>query len=166
MELNDVLLLHAGRYPLLTPQDAVKLVYQHTFGGGHLITDIDRTRARLHDELASLDADPAMPLTEPIGNGLVRVSLAAWKAREYSEDALFDAFLASSKIVAGTQERFLQDLAVLQDAAAKGLLPFSCGVLNNYLAPYIASDCPMVSHSEIYRKAYRPAYRVVREDYL
>ena len=33
--------------------------------------------------------------------------------------------------------------------------------LADYLAQYRAEGCPMVSHSETYRNAYRPAYRVV-----
>ena len=38
-ELRAILLAHAKRYPLMQPQDAVKLIYQNEFGGGHLIRD-------------------------------------------------------------------------------------------------------------------------------
>lgn len=166
MKLFDVLVLHADRYPRMMPQDAVKLVYQHTFGGGHLIADASRARARLNDELAALYADGTQPLTEPIGNGLVRVSLAAWKAQGRPKDALFDAFLASSECVAGTRDQLLERIGTLRAATADGLLPFSPRALEDYLAPYLASGCPMVSHSEAYRAAYRPAYRVVAERFV
>ena len=38
---------------------------------------------------------------------------------------------------------------------------FSKEALQTYLAAYREAGCPMVSHSETYRRAYRPAYRVV-----
>lgn len=36
-ELETILRDHASRYPRMEPTDAVKLVYQNEFGGGHLI---------------------------------------------------------------------------------------------------------------------------------
>ena len=38
-ELEQILREHAKRYPLMQPTDAVKLIYQNEFGGGHLIRD-------------------------------------------------------------------------------------------------------------------------------
>ena len=38
---------------------------------------------------------------------------------------------------------------------------FSKEALQTYLAAYREAGCPLVSHSETYRRAYRPAYRVV-----
>ena len=34
--LKNILKTHAGRYPETRPRDAVKLIYQNEFGGGHL----------------------------------------------------------------------------------------------------------------------------------
>ena len=36
-ELEAILKIHVKRYPLMQPTDAVKLIYQNEFGGGHLI---------------------------------------------------------------------------------------------------------------------------------
>ena len=38
-ELEAILKIHVKRYPLMQPTDAVKLIYQNEFGGGHLIRD-------------------------------------------------------------------------------------------------------------------------------
>ena len=38
-ELEQVLKSHAEKYPAMQPVDAVKLIYQNEFGGGHLIRD-------------------------------------------------------------------------------------------------------------------------------
>ena len=48
--------------------------------------------------------------------------------------------------------------------------PFDAGMLDWYLIEYEEKKYPMVSHSETYRAAYQPAYRVVIQkklkDYL
>ena len=51
--MTDILLSHFVRYPQMTPQDAVKLLYQSAFGPGHLIRDEGMARARLAEELAA-----------------------------------------------------------------------------------------------------------------
>ena len=39
MEIIDILKIHTSVYPEMQPQDAVKLIYQNEFGGGHLIKE-------------------------------------------------------------------------------------------------------------------------------
>ena len=51
--LPNILLNHAGRYPLMEPTDAVKLIYQNEFGGGHLIQDVDSCLNYLRREYES-----------------------------------------------------------------------------------------------------------------
>ena len=46
-ELETVLKAHAARYPKMEPTDAVKLLYQNEFGGGHLIRDRESWMAYL-----------------------------------------------------------------------------------------------------------------------
>ena len=76
-ELRAILIAHAKRYPLMQPTDAVKLIYQNEFGGGHLIRDEEACLNYLRREYADLEKDPTAPLYEDIGNGIVRVNLAA-----------------------------------------------------------------------------------------
>ena len=76
-ELERILRQHAKRYPLMQPTDAVKLIYQNEFGGGHLIRDEQACLNYLRREYDSVEKDPDMPLCEEIGNGISRVNLAA-----------------------------------------------------------------------------------------
>ena len=76
-ELKAILITHAKRYPLMQPRDAVKLIYQNEFGGGHLIRDEEACLNYLRREYADLEKDPTAALYEGIGNGIVRVNLAA-----------------------------------------------------------------------------------------
>ena len=69
--MRSILLAHAARYPLIEPTDAVKLIYQNEFGGGHLIWDEEKCLDYLRKEYASVTKNAQMPLYEDIGNGFV-----------------------------------------------------------------------------------------------
>ena len=57
-ELKKILREHAKRYPRMQPTDAVKLIYQNEFGGGHLIRDEKACQDYLRREYASVEKDP------------------------------------------------------------------------------------------------------------
>ena len=160
-ELDKILRKHAKRYPLMQPTDAVKLIYQNEFGGGHLIRDEEACLNYLRKEYETVEKDPTMPLYEDIGNGIVRVNLAAVKPEELEQ--LGKTFIRSAAEHTGTRERFLQKLDVLRQLTAAGLFGFGIIELEDYLLDYFNSGCLMVSHSEQYRQNYAPAYRVIKK---
>lgn len=160
-EFREVLACHAARYPRMAPCDGVKLAYQATFGGGHLISDPAASLDRLKAELAQVEPDPAAPLAEDIGNGLVRISLQALAGGGDTPDGLNRAFVRSAQNQKGTRTELLERLEVLRSLTAQGSFGFSVQDLEEYLGPYQAAGCPPVSHSPQYRAAYRPAYRVI-----
>ena len=160
-ELRAVLLAHARRYPQMQPQDAVKLLYQNEFGGGHLIADPQESLRRLEGECAGLVRNAGLPLFEDIGGGLVRVNLAARDEQSYPLERLNRDFVRSAALHRGEKARFLEKLALLRAFASEGAFGFTATDLESYLTPYITDGCPMVSHTETYRAAYAPAYRVI-----
>lgn len=160
MHLQEVLLFHAARYPLMTPQDGVKLLYQHAFGPGHLLRDPQRALAYLRQEHAALPpAEPRPP--EPIGNGLVRMYLNGLEASQL--EALFADFARTAAAFQGDEALFAQSLLVLEEVTRQGKMPFDADALTAYLTAYRQAGCPMVSHSPQYKAAYAPAYRVICE---
>lgn len=161
-ELKQILIQHAQRYPLMEPTDAVKLVYQNEFGGGHLIKDHAACLAYLQKEYETVEKDPQVSLYEEIGNGIVRVNLAALQPEELS--ALGKQFLDSAAAHTGELSRFLEKLHVLCQLTAEGVFAFDAASLNAYLTQYKADGYPPVSHSEAYRIAYRPAYRIIQKN--
>ena len=158
-ELRTILIAHAKQYPLMQPTDAVKLIYQNEFGGGHLIRDEQACLNYLRQEYASVAKDPTVPLYEDIGNGIVRVNLAAVKPEDLEQ--LGRAFIDSAAKHKGTMDRFLNKLEVLRKLTAEGVFTFDTNALNAYLSEYEAAGYPAVSHSEQYRQAYKPAYRII-----
>ena len=158
-ELKKILLEHANRYPMMQPTDAVKLIYQNEFGGGHLIRDEEKCLDYLRKEYASVAKNAKMPLYEEIGNGIVRVYLSALPEEDLEQ--LGRDFIRSAAKHIGSMECFLKKLDVLRQVVSEGAFSFDMLEVESYLSDYEASGCPMVSHSEIYRKLYAPAYRVV-----
>ena len=163
-ELERILREHAKRYPLMQPTDAVKLIYQNEFGGGHLIRDEQACLNYLRREYTSVAKDPTVPLYEDIGNGIVRVNLAAVKAEDLEQ--LGRAFIDSAAKHKGTMDRFLNKQEVLRKLANEGVFNFDTNALNAYLSEYEAAGYPAVSHSPEYRQAYKPAYRIIRKAYF
>ena len=158
-ELRAILIAHAKRYPLMQPTDAVKLIYQNEFGGGHLIRDEEACLNYLRRDYADLEKDPTAPMYEDIGNGIVRVNLAAVKPEDLEQ--LGRDFIASATKHKGTLDSFLNKLEVLRTLTAEGVFAFDLDALNSYLSEYEAAGYPAVSHSEQYRQAYKPAYRII-----
>ena len=163
-ELRAILIAHAKRYPLMQPTDAVKLIYQNEFGGGHLIRDEQACLNYLRREYTSVAKDPTVPLYEDIGNGIIRVNLAAVKPEDL--ERLGRAFIDSAAKHKGTMDRFLNKLEVLRKLANEGVFNFDTNALNAYLSEYEAAGYPAVSHSPEYRQAYKPAYRIIRKAYF
>ena len=163
-ELRAILIVHARRYPLMQPTDAVKLIYQNEFGGGHLIRDEEACLNYLRREYTSVAKDPTVPLYEDIGNGIVRVNLAAVKPEDLEQ--LGKNFIDSAAKHKGTMDSFLNKLEVLRKLANEGVFNFDTNVLNAYLSEYEAAGYPAVSHSPEYRQAYKPAYRIIRKAYF
>lgn len=161
-QLTTALILQAALYPGMKPADAVKLAYQNEFGGGHLLNGKSGkdAEASLREEYEAVPPEPG-PLTEPLGNGVFRVYLSRWKRTGRPLAELFRAFLASAETHAGDGSRFVEKLRLLEKLTERGFLPFSPEELDAFLREYRERGFPVLSHSDAFRRLYRPAYRVV-----
>jgi len=167
---EEILRSHAACYTEMQPTDAVKLLYQAAFGPGHMIRDFSQAFERTKAELETATECPKTCKDdapyEEIGGGYVRMYLSP------SEHPGFDAYLTTllfAKSASDTSDRrnyFLASLDTLRRLTAEGIFSFTSSELDNYLDGYIEAGIPPVSHSEAYRNAYHPAYRVIRRDYF
>lgn len=153
----EALCAHLKTHPEAEVQDAVKFLYQASFGGGHFLSDPDGAYLYLlkEAEIANLDA----PYTEALGEQYARINLSA--LQELSTKTLFAMFKASSEDTPTDKTAFLSLLDELENADL-----FDKSETNAaFLKSYRAAGCPAVHHSEAYRRAYHPAYRVVKKAY-
>ena len=162
-ELKQILLEHAKRYPRMQPTDAVKLIYQNEFGGGHLIRDEEGCLRYLRQEYEQVKKRFSIPLYEEIGNGMIRVNLAAVQKDDLEQ--LGAIFIRSAAEHKGNLNSFLEKLEVLKASAEQGVFAFQPWELEAYLADYAKAGYPAVSHSSEYREQYSPAYRIVCSEY-
>lgn len=73
-----LLAAHHARYPLLQPQDYVKLAWQAAFGPAHLLQiGEDEIQAQLTEEWQAVPLGSTPPDCEPVGGELVRFPLRA-----------------------------------------------------------------------------------------
>ncbi len=164
-EIYEILAYHAKKYPNMQPTDAVKLIYQNEFGGGHMIRDRESCLRFLCEEFARTPQNTS-PLKENIGNGIVRVNLSSLSANGLSPEKLCEIFIRSSNEHKGSADSFREKLSVLREVTEEGLFSFTPEALNEYLSEYGKAGFPAVSHSNEYRESYKPAYRIVLGKYL
>ena len=157
-DFEKILIYHFEKYPLMTPVDAVKLCYQSAFGCGHLVRNKDFALSMLKKELEETKEDFDAQLFEPIGGGYLRLDLHKAKAEKIPEEKIAGIFMESAN--SGEKGEIEPKLELLKKLAKEGRTPFPEKPLLEYLSEY---NGEMVSHSETYRKAYSPAYRVVLE---
>lgn len=153
MEFEVYLKQQLQLHPSMQPQDAVKLCYQAALGAEHLLTDFDAAEKYFTAEYAAVIPAP-LPLFEEISPEVCRVNLAAWKAKGLPAAWLFRMFTASVRLQRGTRELFKEYLTT-----AEKVLPLADW--QTYLDAYRAAGMPTVHHSDAYRAAEHPAYRIV-----
>lgn len=158
MEFANYLKEQYKLHPSMQPQDAVKLCYQAALGAEHLLTDFAAAKKYFNEEYISVEA-AALPLCEEISAEVCRVNLAAWKAKGLPAEWLFNMFAASVRTARGKSELFKEYLST-----AGRILPFADW--QEYLDKYTAAGMPTVHHSEIYRAAEHPAYRIVDRSFI
>ena len=154
-------------HPSMQMQDLVKMCYQAVFGMEHMLSDIEKAREYFFLEYNDTPADPCIPLYEPISENFCRVNLAAWKSRNFSPEELFKLFIDSAKYsVPGTRTDLNNCAKAAEKLIRKGLLNFSLEEWKEYYVAYKNNGMHPVHHSDAYRQAERPAYRLIQKSLL
>jgi quinol monooxygenase YgiN len=155
-------------YPKSRLLDIYKSCFQDYMGAEHLVSDRERVKAYLDEELQTTSLDDLMPwYYEPCGlNGrYVRVSIRTIKEDLITEDVLLDAFIRSANsgkrptveswrdrwhMIVGTIDQMELNLPNYQQDRA-------------FIDSILSVGKYAISHSPEYREAYRPHYRIVEK---
>jgi hypothetical protein len=165
--IEALLMEHFGRRPLMRATDVYKLLYQGVFGVGHILSKGARKRLEEEAESLSIDDHPAEPLIEKVSvdGSVVRVNLRPYLRRGFPLDRLYEAMEETSKD-RGSPEKFLFAWSVFHELASSGAIEVDGEELDS-LQMELQEEGPRPHHhSEPYRDAYYPAYRVVKRGAL
>ena len=167
MEFNYYLKQQLQLHPSMQMQDVLKMCYQAVFGVEHMLADIEKARQYFYQEYASTPAALSIPLYESISEDFCRINLAAWKARDLDPDELFELFVTSAHhTVLGTRTDLNNCAKSAEKLIAKDLFPFSLEDWKTYYVEYKNSGIRPVHHSDAYRQAEQPAYRIICKNLL
>lgn len=153
-------------YPESRLLDIYKSCFQDYMGAEHLVTDSERVKAYLDEELATTTLDELMPwYYEPCGidSSYYRVSIRAIKEDIITEELLLDAFVRSANsverpsveswrdrwhVIIGTIDQMHLDLPQYEKD-------------KQFIDSILTVGKYAISHSPEYREAYHPHYRIV-----
>ena len=160
---EQFLLEQLSRHPASQLQDLRKALYQSAFGCGHLVEDPSAAADWIRREAAeSASADQEV---ERLDGPWSRVPLGIL-ADGLTPETLAAAFAASAAIpgedIHGLEQRLETLLALIRDRK----LPFSLSDAEAEINAWRAAGYPACHHSDAYRAAYRPAYRVLHKRYV
>ena len=153
-------------YPKSRLLDIYKSCFQDFMGAEHLVSDKQRVRAYLDEEIQTTNLDDLMPwYYEPCGvNGqYVRVSIRAIKENLVPEDLLLDAFIRSANSdkrpsVESWRDRWHMIIGTIDQM---GLNFPHYQQDREFIDNILTIGKYAISHSSDYREAYRPHYRIV-----
>ena len=166
-EIKKALLDCAQTHRKAAPQDYVKRIYQSEFGGGHLIDDPQKSLAWLREEIAGLTPkQQKAPYFDPFCSQFARLNLSV--AQKVSPETINRVFVASSRQVPeGAWDRMQEKFRILWVLTQNfpELFSFTPQEWEDFVTDYNRKGGGPLHHSEEYRRAYQPAYRVIRKGF-
>lgn len=175
-------------HPAMEPQDVFKMMFQAAFGAEHILQDKEAAYSYLQKEYEEVMPEDRLPedelLYEQIGEDVYRVNLRVWKKRDLPLEWLFRMFAGSvgsrDRVEQGEQDTvdrqlasqkwahdlFLQYEKEAEELVKAGCFSFSYDDFRKYKEEYNQTVPHAVHHSERYRDAEKPAYRLVSGKYI
>ncbi len=154
---------HIASYPESELPDVYKLLYQACMGPEHAVSDPATTKHWLDREWEDIEAaDGDVYEDIAVHSPLYRIHLRPVKLSKIEPDWILNAFIE-------TAEKFPKRPDLLREAWHSIVTEIEEGRLevggSDELAEFYKlireNDFPAVRHSENYREAYKPAYRLV-----
>ena len=160
---RELLQKHKQDYPKLQAEDVFKYLFQSAFGCEHMISDEGTALDRILREYETCDKTKE-PLKERLDGGYSRVHLS-FLGGGLTPETLAKLFFLSAQKEAEGRISLEQKLHVARALAADGAFPFDADDFDAKWYHWRAMGYPAVHHSETFRSAYHPAYRVIAERY-
>jgi hypothetical protein len=149
-------------------QDLYKLIHQGALGSEHAVANIEAAQAWLVREVSNLGTGPLEETIDPLNPGgeIVRVHLRPYIEDGGDLDCLLKAFVRTANQYRGDPVVLLDAIGQAQELVNAREASFSGAELADFFKAMGAQGFPAIHHSPVYEELYRPAYRVVKRDFL
>lgn len=154
-------------YSQMEIRDLLKLIYQSEFGGGHMITDKEKSLEWIKSEYKFMQEQnwpERNVICEDIGGDMCRVYLNAL-GKGLSEETLNEMFVQSANIKKGTVGELETKLEQFLDVCNEDWCNWDLQEAAEKIGEWKAQGYPAVHHSQSFRDNYFPAYRVIMKQY-
>ncbi len=153
---RTLLLEHYRKYPLLQAEDIFKYLFQSAFGCEHLVSDYAAALNYIKKERELLES---LPTLDELDGDYTRVHISCLEP-----ETLARLFCLSAKKEDGLAS-LERKLEVTKELVADGSLPLDGEEFAKKLAAWREKGYPALHHSDVFREAYHPAYRVISNKY-
>ena len=162
MQTRAFLAEHYRKYPKLQISDAFKYIFQSSFGCEHLVDSEKDAAERIKREYESVRSAQSV---DRLDGEYSRVPLS-FIGEGMAPETLARLFFLSAKKESDGAARLHEKLDVIREMTLAGELPFDRAELEEKIAAWSENGfCPL-HHSEEFREAYKPSYRVIAERYV
>ena len=162
-ETGAALIRHCEKYPELQIHDLFKYLYQSAFGCEHLVSSPEAAEDYIRKE-AEQSVSSTGEMKEALDGDYCRVHLDYVK-NGLSAGTLAKLFYRSAGHVKDGKERLEEKLSVLLETAEEGRIPFGREAVEEAILRWREEGYPACHHSEAFRAAYAPAYRLIKKEY-
>ena len=156
-DVSERLRQHLLHFPAARREDAVKFVFQAMLGVGHLLASREGTEEGIAREMGRVEAVREEPLYEILSPAWVRLNL-----RRALAEQIRPGTLAGMMLAAGRTDFTREDVAGL----CLRVVPDGGESRKEAEFERIHDRNWLPSHSEAYREAYNPAYRVISSEWI
>ena len=161
-QTRQLLIQHATTYPELQIQDVFKFIHQSAFGCEHFVASLEKATDFIEKEYES---GVRQAQIEPLDGDYCRVPLCLL-SQGLRAETLAKLFVASAKQEADGKTALAEKLKIARELVCEGLLPFAEKAFDEAAAGWAAEGYPAIHHSDSFREAYRPAYRVIAKGFI
>ncbi|MBE6756009.1 MAG: hypothetical protein E7555_06090 [Ruminococcaceae bacterium] len=157
------LMEHYMTYPKLQIQDVFKFLHQSAMGCEHIVSSLEKATQYIKDEYDRGIAESKI-FVEKLDGDYSRVYLSCMDYGISAEALGEMLFLSAKKEIDGVS-KLKEKLKIAEKMIAENLLPFDMDEFRKEVRKWEKEGFPAIHHSQAFRGAYKPAYRVVCDKY-
>lgn len=161
---QEILTAHYRKYPQMQIQDLFKFIHQSAFGCEHMVSSEDAATAYITEEGKTVSYSEGA-LIDSLDGDYSRVHLS-YLHQGLSAQTLGRMFYLSAKREENGLAELEQKLLIAKELITKKALPFSLAEFEKAAEQWKTDSYPPLHHSELFRKIYKPAYRVTANKYV